>query len=271
MDTHHLEERLFTLTNILKSMDSVLVAYSGGVDSSFLLAMAVETLGVDRVLAVTATSEVIKPEEMEQADKIATFIGARHIIIKSPEMNDVSFTSNSPERCYYCKKILYTGLFKVRDDYGLKHIADGSNLDDDGDYRPGLKALSELGVISPLKNALLTKQDIRAAARQMGLPNWDTPSQACLASRIPYGTSIDRKKLLQVYNSEKYLNDLGFKSVRVRYYSDIARIEVPEDELNDILMLREDILRYLKRQGFTYVTVDIQGIRSGSMNEVLNR
>lgn len=264
--------KLEILKENLKSHESVLIAFSGGVDSTFLLKVAYDVLQ-DKVIAVTATSSTYPKRELNEAKKYAKSIGVRHIIIESEELDIKGYSQNPVNRCYYCKKELYSKLKKVADENGIKYILDGSNFDDIGDYRPGMKAARELGVISPLKEAELTKEEIRTYSKEMGLPTWDKPSFACLSSRFPYGNEINSKKLKMVEDAEQFLLDLGFKQVRVRHHGEIARIEVAPDERIKFfdLDVMNKVGNKLKDIGYTYVTLDILGYKTGSMNAVLQK
>jgi len=249
-------------------MDKAVVAYSGGTDSTFLLKVAYDVLGKN-VTAVTATSLTYPKQELDQAKQLAKNIGANHIIIKSEEMTDEKFSKNTPNRCYYCKKELFSKIKKIAIAQNISYIIDGSNVDDKKDYRPGAKALIEHGVRSPLKEAGLTKKEIRELSHKMQLNSWDNPAQACLASRFPYGTRITKERLKQVERAESYLSNLGLNQIRVRYHNDIARIEATKDDFEKILKDAKKIVQQFKKLGFAYVTLDIEGYRTGSLNEVL--
>ncbi len=255
------------LRRIVAECKSLLIAFSGGLDSTFLLKVAVDVLG-ERVLAVTARSKTYPEREYHEAVQLALEIGPRHITITSEELEIEGFTKNPPRRCYFCKKELFTKLTEVARKEGLEYIADGSNADDAHDFRPGMEAASEFGVISPLKEAGLTKKDIRALSKKMGLSTWDKPSFACLASRFPYGEEITPEKLDMVEQAEDFLRDLGFRQLRVRHHGDIARIEVPEEDIPALIEpeTRRKITDQFKKIGYHYITVDLTGYRTGSMN-----
>jgi uncharacterized protein len=263
-----MEDKLSYLQQILKEMESVVVAYSGGVDSAFLLKVAHETLGAQAV-GITAVSASLPVYEREEAEAVARQIGARHVLIDSHETEDPQYLANAPNRCYFCKTDVYTRLTQWAQAHGYHCVVDGTNMDDTGDHRPGRKAAREHGVRSPLQEAGMTKADIRSLARGMGLPNWDKPSAACISSRIPYGTTISVETLSQVAQAELVLHRLGFQQLRVRHHAQVARIEVEPADFPALLAQRDEILAALKGVGYTYVTLDLAGFRSGSMNEVL--
>ncbi len=251
-------------------MKSALIAYSGGVDSTFLLKIARDTLGTD-VLAVTADSPTYPSQEIQEARILARKLSVRHLTIETEEFADSNFVSNPPDRCYYCKKELFSKLRKIARENHLNHILDGSNLDDEKDFRPGMRAAREFGVRSPLREAGLTKEDIRQLSKKLDLATWNKPALACLASRFPYGKSLTNQALSRVGKAEKLLRDMGIGQVRVRDHGHIARIEVTRREINRLLSdsFREKLVEKIKQLGYTYVTLDLEGYRTGSMNEVL--
>ncbi len=265
-----IEQKFENLKNILTNMESVLVAYSGGVDSTFLLRVAKDMLG-DNVLAVTEMSPVYPSEETERAKTLAQEFGVRHEFLATQELTNSEFVNNPKERCYWCKKELFSDLLDIAKKHNLQYVLDGTNFDDVGDFRPGMQAASELGVKSPLKEACFTKDDIRHVSKELGLPTWNKPSFACLASRFPYGMKITKEKLDKVDKAERFLRQRGITQVRVRHYENTARIEVLEKELPKLMepQLRQQVVSYFKQLGYAYVTVDLEGYRSGSMNEVL--
>ena len=248
-------------------MRSVLIAYSGGVDSAFLLKVAHDVLG-ERVVAATALSPTYPHGEMEEAKETAGALGARHVIVTTDELSDPIFTRNPIDRCYWCKKELFSKLTAVAEKHGLDYVLDGSNRDDTSDFRPGMKAAEEFGVRSPLREAGLGKEDIRRLSKEMGLKTWDKPALACLASRFPYGTEITGERLKVIDAAEAFLRSLGITQVRVRHHNDIARIEVPADEIGRLTReeSRQKVIQGLKGLGYRYVTVDLEGYRTGSMN-----
>jgi uncharacterized protein len=255
----------------LKKLPSLLVAFSGGVDSAFLLTVAKQSLG-DMVIAATARSHVFPSRELDDAVKLCRSKGIQHIIFESNQMTVSGFASNPPDRCYHCKKHLCGRLIQIAEKKHIKHIAHGINLDDMGDYRPGITAAKEMGILSPLMDARLSKAEIRFLSKEMGLTLWDKPATACFASRIPYGTPITREKLKMVAEAEEFLIENGFRQIRVRHHGSIARIETEISDLNKILAdeMRRRILQKLKKIGFTHISVDMEGYVSGSMNQELD-
>lgn len=264
------EEKYGKLKSILEECGSAALAYSGGVDSTFLARVAVETLG-DKMLLVTATSPTYTQDELEQAKRMAAEFGGRFIVIETDEFNDPVFLTNPPDRCYLCKSELFTKLNAIRREQGLKFLLDGSNADDVSDYRPGGRAAKECSVRSPLREAGLTKSEIRELSKSLGLETWNQPARACLASRFPYGEQFTPEAMRMVAEAEAELYSLGLSLVRVRSHAGIARIETTPEEIHILTddKNRERIAAKLRSLGFSYVTVDLQGYRTGSMNETL--
>jgi pyridinium-3,5-biscarboxylic acid mononucleotide sulfurtransferase len=262
--------KLKQLQQMLSEMKSCVIAYSGGLDSTLLIKVAFDVLG-DNALAVTATSSTYPQRELRDAKQFAKEIGIPHIVIRSEELDIKKFADNPPDRCYYCKKELFRTLHQIAVEHGFNKVLDGSNADDDVDYRPGGKARKELGVVSPLKDVGLTKQEIRELSHFFHLSTAEKPAFACLASRFPYGTKITKKRLKQVEAAEEYLFSLGITQCRVRYHTDIARIEVSPDDFHRILTHTKQIINTFKKIGFPYVALDLEGYRTGSLNEVLKK
>ncbi len=250
------------------SLGSVLVAYSGGVDSTLLAVTAHAVLGAD-TLAVLATSETYPFSELEEARRTAGELGLQLVEVETDELADPRFRANPPERCYYCKQELFDMLRCLAQARGLRHVADGSNADDASEHRPGRRAAAESGVVSPLADAGLTKGDIREISRMLGLPNWDKPSMACLASRFPYGVALDEDSLARVAAAEDALRGLGFRQFRVRSHGDVARVEVDPPELAGAWERRDGIAAAVRATGFAYVALDLEGYRTGSLDETL--
>jgi len=262
-------KKINKLKKILEDMGSVIIAFSGGVDSSFLLKVAENVLGKN-VIAVTAKSPTYPKREFEDAKKIAKILNCRQIIIDSNEMKIKEFRNNPKNRCYFCKKELFLKLISIKNKYKFNFVADGTNYDDLNTFRPGLKALEELGIRSPLADAGLTKEEIRKYSRLLNLSTWNKPAFSCLSSRFPYGEEISKFKLEKIEKAESFLHSLGFRQVRVRYQYPIARIEIEKEEIPKILQsnIRGKMIKKLKKIGFEYITLDLEGYRSGSMDEL---
>lgn len=263
-----MQTKLIKLQEILRSLGRVAVAYSGGADSAFLLKIAHDVLG-DGVLALTADSPSQPRAEQAEARSIAASLGVRHVVLPTHELADPRYAANPPDRCYVCKGHIIDVLLAYAQAEGYPTLVDGSNADDQGDYRPGSRAAAERGVRSPLQEVGLTKAEIRALAREHGLPNWDKPSAACLSSRIPYGTPITPAVLAQIEQAEQFLHAQGFRQVRVRHHGPVARLELNPADLAAALALREEIVAALRGAGYTYVALDLAGFRSGSLNVTL--
>lgn len=261
-----MDPKLARLRQILSETDRPLVAFSGGVDSTLLMKLSHDLHG-DRSTAAIAISPTLPGHELEEARTIAREKGWKLVELETGEMDLPAFSANTARRCYFCKDHRYRQLNEYAEENGYSAVLDGSNLDDLGDYRPGQQASQERGVRSPLQEAGISKNEVRELARELGLPNWDKPSSACLASRIPYGTPLTAALLDQIGQAERVLAELGLKQFRVRYHGPIARIEVPESDFDLVLSRRNHILSSLEKIGFDYVTLDLEGFQSGSMNK----
>ena len=269
--TDLLQKRLTELEEILAPYGSALVAFSGGVDSSLALAVAARALPRHRVLAVTSNNETYLPSELELARTFARSLGVEHLVVNTRELDDPNYASNPTNRCYFCKSTLYSDLAKLAEEKGYACVVDGANKDDEGDYRPGRKAARELGVVSVLSEAGMSKSEVRGLAKYLDLPTWDKPALACLSSRFPYGQEITPEKLSQVARAEEFLRGEGFSQVRVRHHGEIARLEVGPDELERAFALRDKISAELLDAGFLYVTLDLAGYSPGSLNKALKK
>ncbi|MBN2980046.1 MULTISPECIES: ATP-dependent sacrificial sulfur transferase LarE [Cohnella] len=264
-------EKYEKLQAILTEMESVVIAFSGGVDSTFLLKAALDTLGPQRVLAVTADSETYPSEELEEARRLAKQLGASHEVIETSELAIPGYKENNGNRCYFCKKSLFEHLTPFVSGGRYRHVAYGLIADDMNEHRPGIRAAREHGARGPLQEAGLYKEEIRALSRQMGLPTWDKPSFACLSSRIAYGETITMEKLTRVGQAERFVRSLGIRQVRVRSHGDVARIEVEPRDMARLVERGADIVRELREIGYTHVAMDLAGYASGSMNRALER
>lgn len=268
-----LHQKYEQLKEIIRGYGSVAVAYSSGVDSTFLLSTAVEVLGRDHAIAITASSCFFPEREQQDALVFCKERHIRHIIASLDVLAVDGIAQNPPNRCYLCKKEVFKKIFRIAGENGMNVVAEGSNMDDMGDYRPGMAAVAELGIKSPLKEAGLYKADIRQLSKELGLPTWNKPSYACLASRFVYGETISEDKLLMVDKAEEMLQEMGFTQMRVRIHGDMARIELLPEEMPRIMepAVREQVYTKLHEYGFSYVSLDLRGFRSGSMNEILTR
>ncbi len=259
------------LLELLQSLERIVVAYSGGVDSTFLLRASIEALGVNNVLAITADSETYPDREREEAVRLAVAMNAPHEVIQTSELAIPGYAENPTNRCYFCKQELFSHLIPIAKSRGYQHVVFGAIADDLGEHRPGLQAAHDGGVRAPLLEVGLKKSEIRHLSRELGLPTWDKPSFACLSSRIPYGERITEEKLSMIDRAEAFLMQLGFRQVRVRQHDKLARIEVAPDKLQEIVAVADTVAQKLKEIGYSYVSLDLQGYRSGSLNEVLQQ
>lgn len=265
-----LQNKYLELKKYLLSLNSVAVAYSSGVDSTFLLKTAVDTLSRDNVLALTAKSHSFPKRELDESIEFCKSENIRQIVFESEELSIDGFSNNPPDRCYICKKELFSKIKSIARENNINAVIEGSNADDINDYRPGMRAVAELEILSPLKKVGLTKNEIRALSKQLGLKTWNKQSFACLSSRFVYGEKITVQKLDMIDKSEQLLLDLGFKQVRVRIHNDVARIEVLPNEIERVMQFKDTIYSKFKEYGFRYVTLDLRGYRTGSMNDSLN-
>jgi len=267
-----LNDKLARMQEILRSLQRVAVAFSGGVDSTFVLKVAADTLGAENVLAVIACSDSLSPSELAEARNLAEWIGVELVLIETGEFGNPDYLSNPTRRCYFCKTAQYDGIAEAVADRGIHAIVNGINADDYEDWRPGIQAAREHNVRSPCAEAGMTKADIRELSKRFGLPTFDKPAMPCLSSRIPYGQPITPEKLRQIDEAERFLRELGFRECRVRHHGDVARVELPADEIPRATTdpLRSRIDEALRAVGFPYVTIDLRGFRSGSLNEVLD-
>jgi len=266
-----LKDKRLNLESRIFKLESAVVAFSGGIDSTLVLAVANKVIG-KRILAVTAKSDSVPERELQAAQELTQTLNIKHKVVKTQEMSSPNYLKNPANRCYYCKSELYTKLATVASQYKITNIINGINLDDLGDHRPGITAAKEAGIISPLVESQFNKQDVRSLAREMGLSNWEKPALACLSSRIPYGQPVTSKKLSMIDEAEEIFLAEGFREVRVRHYGDMASIELLKTEIPSLMKngLYEKTIDRLKKIGFQKITIDPEGYRSGSLNEALN-
>ncbi len=260
------EQKYSRLKAIIKDLQRVVVAFSGGVDSTFLLKVCIDVLGRENVVAFTGLSPTCPEREIAEVRRLSALIGVECILAETTEMDDPRFIENNTSRCYFCKTHLFAKAREIAEQRGFSHVVEGANVDDMDDFRPGRKACSEQGVKSPLLEAGLTKEEIRELSEMLALPTYDKPSFACLSSRVPYGTAIDEKILKRIERSEDFIQGLGIRQVRVRYHGNVARIEVLDKDFDAVMAQRDKITKALKHYGFHYVVLDLKGYRTGSMN-----
>ena len=263
-----IEEKFKRLKELIRNLKNVAVAFSGGVDSTFLLKVAHMELG-DNAIGITVNSMIHPGWEIESAREIARMIGVRHIVLDADVSTNENIMKNPPDRCYHCKLTVFSLIKETAKHYGIESVADGSNADDVGDYRPGMRALKELGILSPLMDVGLKKEEIRRLSKDLGLPTWNKPALACLATRIPYNTRITDKALSMIEEGEDFLRSLGFIQVRLRHLDNTAKIEVLPEDMPRLLELRDTVVERLKSIGYTYITMDLEGYNTGSMNRII--